>query len=347
MKLGRISAPSPDGDQIRLVAVEPEQNRVIDLARAYAVAQQTKSATPEASRRLAAALFPSSMAQAISAGPVFLDSAHWAVEHAGDDAAVSIEQVSWVAAVDPPVIRDGLTFPEHMQHFSEKVGGGPPNPQLFKTPGYFKGSTGVVYGHDQEIPYPGFSGFVDYELEMGLIVGAPGRNLTPQEAVTRLFGVTIFNDFSARDIQGAEMGMGMGPQKCKDFAYGIGPWITTIDELPPIDSLVGTVRVNGQEWATTSSDGMIYSPEELLAYVSIGDNLQPGDLIGSGTLPNGSGLELDKRLSPGDVLELELTGVGVLRNRMSATVDTAPWWPEPRPYPFATVGAETGAGHDQ
>ena len=250
------------------------------------------------------------MAQAISAGPVFLDSAHWAVEHAGDDAAVSIEQVSWVAAVDPPVIRDGLTFPEHMQHFSEKVGGGPPNPQLFKTPGYFKGSTGVVYGHDQEIPYPGFSEFVDYELEMGLIVGAPGRNLTPQEAVTRLFGVTIFNDFSARDIQGAEMGMGMGPQKCKDFAYGIGPWITTIDELPPIDSLVGTVRVNGQEWATTSSDGMIYSPEELLAYVSIGDNLQPGDLIGSGTLPNGSGLELDKRLSPGDVLELELTDLG-------------------------------------
>jgi 2-keto-4-pentenoate hydratase/2-oxohepta-3-ene-1,7-dioic acid hydratase in catechol pathway len=337
MKLGRISTPSPDGDQVRLVAVQPDRDRVVDLARAYALAREAQRATPEAARRLAAAHFPASMAAAIGAGPAFLDAAQWAVDQAADDASRPIDEVTWVAAVDPPVIRDCLTFPLHMKQFHEKVGGGLPNPQLFKTPGYFKGSTGVVYGHEQEVPYPAYSEFVDYELEIGLIVGAPGRNLTPDEAGARLFGVTIFNDFSARDVQGAEMGMGMGPQKCKDYAYGIGPWITTIDEVPSIGSLTGTVTVNGEEWSRTSAEGMIFSPAELLAYVSINDNLQPGDLIGSGTLPNGSALELDKRLRPGDVVELGLSGVGVLRNRLSAEPDKAPWWPEPRPYPFATA----------
>lgn len=84
------------------------------------------------------------------------------------------------------------------------------------------------------------------------------------------------------------MGMGMGPQKCKDYAYGIGPWITTVDELPSTEGLKGVVRVNGEVWSETRAEGMIYTPEEMLAYVSIGDNLQPGDLIGSGTLPYGS-----------------------------------------------------------
>ncbi|WP_326672454.1 fumarylacetoacetate hydrolase family protein [Streptomyces canus] len=336
MKLGRISVPSPDGDQIRIVAVRPDEGRVIDLARAYALGRQAEGATPDAARRLAAAHFPSSMAAAIAAGPAFLDAAHRAVDGAADDASLPIEGLSWVAAVDPPVIRDGLTFPAHMKGFHDRVGGGLPNPQLFKTPGYFKGSTGVVYGHDEEIPYPSYSEYVDYELEMGLIVGAAGSNLTPDGARAHLFGVTIFNDFSARDIQGYEMAMSMGPQKCKDYAYGIGPWITTVDELPSTDGLKGVVRVNGEVWSETTAEGMIYTPEEMLAYVSINDRLQPGDLIGSGTLPNGSGLELDRRLSLGDVIELELEGVGVLRNRLSAEPDKAPWWPEPRPYPFGT-----------
>uniref|UniRef100_UPI000592D5B5 fumarylacetoacetate hydrolase family protein n=1 Tax=Nocardia vinacea TaxID=96468 RepID=UPI000592D5B5 len=306
MKLSRISRSTPDGDQTRLVAVEPDRDRVVDLASAYRIGRQRGSASSAAAQRLAAAYFPSSMAAAIAAGPVFLEAAHWAVDQAGDDASLPIGEVDWQPAVDPPVIRDGLTFPLHMKQFHEKVGGGLPNPQLFETPGYFKGSTGVVYGHDQEVPYPSYSEFVDYELEIGLIVGGYGSNLTPDEAQAKLFGLTIFNDFSARDVQGSEMGMGMGPQKCKDFAYGIGPWITTIDEIQDFDAITGSVRVNGEEWTSTKAEGMIYTPAEMLAYVSIGDNLQPGDLIGSGTLPNGSGLEIDKKLRPGDVVELEI-----------------------------------------
>jgi 2-keto-4-pentenoate hydratase/2-oxohepta-3-ene-1,7-dioic acid hydratase in catechol pathway len=225
-----------------------------------------------------------------------------------------------------------------MQHFSAKVGGGLPNPQIFKTPPYFKGSTGVVVGHDAEIAYPSFTDFLDYELEIGVVVGGTGHNLTPEEARDRVFGYTIFNDFSARDLQGAEMGMGMGPQKCKDFAYGIGPWIVTADELPPLAQLSGSVRVNGELWSTCSADGGIFPPAELLAWVSLGDNLQPGDLVGLGTLGNGSGLEIDRRLSPGDVLELQLDGIGVLRNRIGAR-EPAGWWPQEKPYPFAAAQA--------
>lgn len=335
MKLGRIIRPTPDGDQARLVAVLPDEGRVVDLARAHSLARRRRGATPAAAARIAAALFPSSMAAAIGAGPVFLDEAAAAVaDTASADASLPIADVSWIAAVDPPMIRDSLTYPLHMKQFHERVGG-EPNPQHFKTPGFFKGSTGVVYGHDEEIPYPAYTEQLDYELEMGYVVGSAGRNLTPEEGQAALFGLTIFNDFSARDVQGREMGMGMGPQKCKDFAYGIGPWITTVDELPPIDQLTGSVRVNGEQWSTCVAEGAVWSAAELLAYVSISDNLQPGDIIGSGTLGNGSGLELDRFLAPGDVLELELSGVGVLRSRFSTEPEKAPWWPDERPYPFS------------
>lgn len=333
MKFGRISVDTPDGQQARIVAVQPESDRVVDLARAFALVQCRRGATPEAASRVARALFPSSMAAALAAGPALREAAELALG-AADDASSPIGAVTWAAAVDPPVIRDSLTFPLHMLHFGEKVGGSLPNPQIFKTPPYFKGSTGVVYGHDAEVPFPSYTGFLDYELEIGLVVGGTGRNLTPEQAEDRLFGYTIFNDFSARDLQAAEMGMGMGPQKCKDFAYGIGPWIVTRDEVPDLGKLSGSIRVNGELWSTCTAGGAIYSPAELIAWVSLADNLQPGDLIGMGTLGNGSGLEIDRRLSPGDVLELQLDSVGVLRTRIGA-VETAPWRPQEKPYPFA------------
>jgi 2-keto-4-pentenoate hydratase/2-oxohepta-3-ene-1,7-dioic acid hydratase in catechol pathway len=337
VKFGRIQIATPDGDQSRIVAVQPDRGAVVDLGRAYALTLLRRGATAEAAARVARAVFPSSMADALAAGPAFRDAADQAMD-AADDAMTPIGELTWAAAVDPPVIRDGLTFPLHMQHFSEKVGGGLPNPQIFKTPPYFKGSTGVVFGHDAEVPYPSFTDFLDYELEIGVVVGGTGHNLTPDEARDRVFGYTIFNDFSARDLQAAEMGMGMGPQKCKDFAYGIGPWIVTADELAPLAQLSGSVRVNGELWSSCSADGGIFAPDELLAWVSLGDNLQPGDLVGLGTLGNGSGLEIDRRLSPGDVLELQLDGVGVLRNRIGAR-EAAGWWPQEKPYPVTATSA--------
>jgi 2-keto-4-pentenoate hydratase/2-oxohepta-3-ene-1,7-dioic acid hydratase in catechol pathway len=127
--------------------------------------------------------------------------------------------------------------------------------------------------------------------------------------------VTIYNDFSARDIQSREMKLMLGPAKGKDFNTALGPWITTVDELDIAD-LTMLARINGDEWSRGNSGTMMWEPGEIVAYCSYGENLLPGDVVGSGTVGGGCGLELDKRLQPGDVVELEISGVGVLRNRM-------------------------------
>jgi 2-keto-4-pentenoate hydratase/2-oxohepta-3-ene-1,7-dioic acid hydratase in catechol pathway len=235
MKLGRISVPTPDGDQARIVAVTNNDTTVVDLAAAYARVLRGRGASADGALRLARALFPSSMSAAIAAGDAFLDAAHAALSRA-DDASTSVADATWIAAVDSPMIRDGLTYPTHMQNFLEKVGN-KPDPQAFKTPPFFKGSVSRIYGTGEELPYPHYTEFLDWEFEIGIIVGRHGHNLTADEATKSIFGYTIFNDWSARDVQPREMAMGMGPQKSKDFAFGVGPWIVTAYELAEVDGL--------------------------------------------------------------------------------------------------------------
>ena len=333
MKLGRIAVPTPDGEQIRVVAVEPEADRVIDLARAHALTLQRKGATADRAREVAQTIFPGSLSRGISAGEAFLDLAHTALS-AADDASLPLDNVDWRAAVDPPVIRDGLTFGTHIENYFKNVVHSKPVRAVYERPGFFKGSTATVYGNNQVIPYPNISEKLDYELEIGYIVGKPGRNLTPDESMDHVFGITIFNDWSLRDVQALEGPIGMGAQHSKDFAYGIGPWITTMDEISSIEGLKGQVRVNGDVWSDTRVENFVYPPAELVAYVSIFYGLQPGDLIGSGTMGFGAGVELDRFLTPGDVVELELECVGTLRNPVADHKETPPWWPAPRPYPF-------------
>jgi 2-keto-4-pentenoate hydratase/2-oxohepta-3-ene-1,7-dioic acid hydratase in catechol pathway len=332
MKLGRIAVPTPDGEQIRVVAAQPDFSRVVDLARAYSLALQKSGATPHRARELASSAFPSSLSAGIAGGVRFLDDAHAALG-AADDASTPIDDVSWRAAVDPPVIRDGLTFGTHIENYFRNVVHSKPVREIYNRPGFFKGSTATVYGHDEVIPYPNISSKLDYELEIGYIVGKAGRNLTPDEALGHIFGITIFNDWSLRDVQAIEGPIGMGAQHSKDFAYGIGPWVTTIDEISSIEGLRGQVRVNGEVRSDTKVENFVYTPEELVAYVSIFDGLQAGDLIGSGTMGFGAGVEINRFLEPGDLVELDLESVGTLRNRVAAEKEIPPWWPEPRPYP--------------
>ena len=202
----------------------------------------------------------------------------------------------------------------------------------------------MVYGHDEEIPYPSFAQQIDYELELGFVVGGAGRNLDPEQAERLLFGLTIFNDFSARDIQAREMGLGMGPQKCKDFAYGIGPWITTIGDpaLPPAGSaqrkrprerrVLGDRRHRGNDLFAGGAHRIRVGRRR----GATGRHHRLGHQFG-----NGSALELGRHLRPGDVVELEVEGVGVLRNRFSSEPEPYPWWPEPRPNPFEAEAAPT------
>lgn len=328
MKIGRIAVDGPDGSVARLVLVLPEDGRVIDLKRASTQALVRGGATTEAALRLSEALFPGSMSAAIALGDRFLAACRNADAQRPDEASLAIDTVQWLPAADPPVVRDGLTFIGHIKGFHEKMGKEPPA-ALLEVPGYFKGNPSTVFGHEAEIPWPGFVQHMDYELELGWVIGRRGQNLTPDNARQHLFGVTIFNDFSARDRQGVEMPIGMGPQKCKDFAYGIGPWITTLDEFADLGALDMQVRVNGEVWGKGTSGNTLWSVDELIAYVSLGEWIQPGDVIGSGTMGGGSALELGRMLQPGDVVELEVGGVGVLRNRMGQPEPT-PWWPAQR-----------------
>lgn len=328
MKLGRFLVEGLDGPVHRICMVLPEQNRVVDLRAAEALRLQAQGATREAALRYASVVFPESMSAAIALGQQFLETAAEAAEKYGDDASLSMDGLHWGAAADPSVVRDGLTFIKHIRQFHERMNI-TPTPALLDVPGYFKGSPWTVIGHEAEVPWPARAERMDYELEIGWVIGRRAHNITPDVARSHLFGVTIFNDFSARDLQANEFAIGMGPTKSKDFAYGIGPWITTIDEFPRLDNIRMAVRVNGETWGEGDTAEMLWSPEELIAYVSLGDHAQPGDVIGSGTMGNGSALELGRSLNPGDVVELEVSGVGVLRNRMGQR-EQGTWWPARR-----------------
>ena len=118
-------------------------------------------------------------------------------------------------------------------------------------PIYFKGNPLTLIAHEQEVPWPDYTQCMDYELELGFVIGRAGKDLAPEQAKSYLFGVTILNDFSARDIQVHEMQGMLLASKGKDFATALGPWITTTDELD-VHRIMMVARVNGEEWSRGS-----------------------------------------------------------------------------------------------
>lgn len=328
MKLGRILRESFEGGIPRLVVAQPEQKRVIDLVTAEYRRLLGERATADAARRLANALFPSSMTAAIESGPLFLAAAQRSVASLQDERAIlPMEGVTWLSPIDPPLMRDCLVFETHLRNSFLKILGKVPE-QYYEMPLYYKGNPLTLIGHEQELRWPDYTRNLDYELELGFVIGHAGKDLTPEQAKAHLFGVTIFNDFSARDIQANEMQGLLGPAKGKDFATALGPWITTIDELD-VNNLTMIARVNGEEWSRGSSATMMWQIEEIIAYISKSEGVQAGELIGSGTVGFGCGLELGKQLKPGDVVELEVEGIGVLRNRVGTPAPTG-WIPQKR-----------------
>jgi 2-keto-4-pentenoate hydratase/2-oxohepta-3-ene-1,7-dioic acid hydratase in catechol pathway len=287
---------------------------VVDLAVAERLRLQAQGAREDAARRVALATFPGSLSQAIATGPEFLERARVAMNSAGGEARIALDACRWLSAVDPLVMRDCMAFEQHMRNATAKVGISIPD-LFYELPAYYKGSPEGLVGHDSPVRWPSYTQWMDYELELGFVVGGQGSNLTPEEAAKLIFGVTIYNDFSARDIQSTEMRLQLGPAKGKDFNTAVGPWVTTIDELD-LGNLTMIARVNDEEWSRGNSGTIMWQPAEIVAYCSWGENLEPGDVIGSGTVGNGCGLELDRKLQPGDIVELEVSGIGVLRNQL-------------------------------
>jgi fumarylacetoacetate (FAA) hydrolase len=207
----------------------------------------------------------------------------------------------------PPSIRDFMAFEEHVRGARAVTGRGPVPEAWYEAPRFYFSNPAAVYRDGDDVPAPRDSTALDYELELACVIGSDGR---PE-------GFTIMNDWSARDLQAREMQVGLGPAKGKDFATSLGPVLVSMDELPGDLSMRAVARVNGEVRTESSTGGMYFTWEELLDAAARGTpGLVPGDVIGSGTVGGGCILEHgDGRwLSAGDVVELEIEGIGVLRN---------------------------------
>jgi len=218
------------------------------------------------------------------------------------------------APLRPRSLRDFLAFEGHLRNAFKNLGRQIP-PEWYDVPAYYKGLPDTVIGPDEEVPWPSYTEQLDHELELAAVIGRQGKDIPQERALEHVFGYTLWNDLSARDTQRRELPVGMGPAKAKDWdgSNVLGPCIATPDELD-VDDLRLTVRVNGERWGGDTTANMHHSFAAMIAYASRDLTLRPGEVLGSGTAATGSGLELDRWLRPGDVVELVADGIGVLRN---------------------------------
>lgn len=215
----------------------------------------------------------------------------------------------------PSSIRDFYAFEQHVKKGFEKRGE-PMPPEWYEIPVYYKSGHWSVIGSDEDVQWPSFTEQFDYELELAAVIGKQGRNITEDNAREYIAGFTIMNDFSARDMQRKEMKVRLGPAKGKDFATAFGPVIVTLDEIGDPYNLRMTAKINGKLWSEGNSGSIYHKFERMIAFASLDETLYPGDIIGSGTVGTGCGLELDRWVKPGDLMELEIEKIGQLRNRV-------------------------------
>ncbi|WP_436643066.1 fumarylacetoacetate hydrolase family protein [Microbaculum sp. FT89] len=270
-----------------------------------------------------------SMRALLEAGPKALEAARAAGERETD--LVVLSDVRLLAPLPRPAqMRDALVFEKHLRQAraNRYIFGLAPErvspdeiavPSVwYEQPIYYKCNRFAVSGPEDEIRWPKGETRLDYELEIAAVIGTGGRDISRADAKKHIAGYMIFNDFSARDFQFSEIQAGLGPAKGKDFdtANALGPWLVTPDEVDPADGLEMTARVNGEVWSRGRSDEMQHDFARIVEHVSKNETLHPGEVIGSGTVGNGCGLEHGRFLSAGDVVELEIEGLGLLRNRI-------------------------------
>ena len=216
---------------------------------------------------------------------------------------------------NPTSMRDFYAFEDHVKKGFEKRGEAMPA-EWYEMPVYYKGGHQSIIGPDHDVAWPSFTNKFDYELELAIVIGREGHNIKADRAGDHIAGYTVMNDFSARDIQRKEMKVRLGPAKGKDWCTAIGPVLVTSDEIADPYSLKMTARVNGELWSEGNSSALYWKFEQMLEFLSKDDSIYPGDLIGSGTVGTGCGLELDRWVQPGDIIELEIEKIGILRNKV-------------------------------
>lgn len=309
----------------------------VDLHSA-AIAYFSASLNVNAARRQAEAAIPPDMIGFLEGGSASRECAGGVLAYVGerlkteqrplgpDGQRLTFDEaeVRWLAPVPrPPMIRDGVLLRDHYRSGMERINGGLARgadvPAASRSMAvYWKPSRAAVAGHEEPIRWPKYSEKLDYEFELGLYIGKRGKDISPERALDYVAGYTVFNDIGLRDIQPAEMSLRLGPTKSKDFETSkvMGPCLVTTDEVPDADNLRLVVRVNGEVWFDGRMSGWSFTLPELVAYVSRDETLEVGDFFGSGPPGNSVGFEIDRWVKPGDVMECEIEGVGILRNRI-------------------------------
>jgi 2-keto-4-pentenoate hydratase/2-oxohepta-3-ene-1,7-dioic acid hydratase in catechol pathway len=273
-----------------------------------------------------------SMQALIDGGAAALNDARRIVAEATE--TIDPLSIQWLSPLPrPPQLRDFLVFEEHMRMAGwqgaklRESWGGPPAPPKpmpvppiwFEQPIYYKGNRFAVTASGT-ISWPPGSNVIDYELELACVIGRGGRDIEAAKAGAHIFGFTVFNDLTARDWQFREMQGPLGPAKGKDFdgANVLGPVIVTADEVGEAPALAMRAFVNGELWSQGNSGTMHWSWGQIIEHVSRSETLHPGEVLGSGTVGGGCGLELGRFLAHEDVIALEIEGIGRIETRIDA-----------------------------
>lgn len=288
--------------------------RVIDLAAAQPALAPDRGA------------LPTSLLGLLEAGDEAWETARRVVAAADDrDGPPWVVQAPvWLPPVPrPPSFLDFYAFEEHVRNARARRGLEVP-PEWYRYPAYYNSNPHTLLGDMETVSFPAGETKMDYELELGVILRRGGQFLTEREAVECIAGYTIVNDWSARALQREVMAIGLGPAPAKDFGTSVGPVLLTPDEIPPDRYLASghpdltmIARVNGEEWSRGRSGAAHFTFPQMIAFASRFRTLYPGDLIGSGTVGTGCGLEQDRFLRIGDRVDLEVEFIGTLRGMVN------------------------------
>jgi 2-keto-4-pentenoate hydratase/2-oxohepta-3-ene-1,7-dioic acid hydratase in catechol pathway len=319
---GVVAAPSPSDDDAT----------IIDLASALAwTLIERERASVRAAIDYATATMPASTVAMLGTWQRSKAQieALLAEPPAGSDELTQIESplgpVAWrrsdvalLAPVDrPPSIRDFFAFETHMKNALRNLGLEVP-PAWYEAPSHYVTRSASVFGPDEQAVWPHYTERLDFELEFGIVIGMRVKNVPVDEAWDHIAGFTIFNDLSCRDVQRREMATHVGPAKTKGFdgGTGLGPYLVTADEFTRPFDVEMRAFVNGDLWSKGQSGTIYWSVEQLVAHAAAGETLLPGDVLGSGTVGTGAGIEIDRWIAPGDTIRLEIEGIGALESRI-------------------------------
>lgn len=259
----------------------------------------------------------------IEEGDYGLEQARGLLRRSDKRALIKVADAIFLPPIMPVQYRDCLVFEDHLKNSfaaaAKLTGREFDIPRVwYNQPLYYKGNRMSFVGHGADVIWPEYAEHLDIELELAVIIGKQGKDISVTDAPAHIFGYTILNDISARDAQMREMPGQLGPAKGKDFDTGniLGPYILTADEVAHPVALDMQARVNGQHWGGGNSREMHHDFAAIISHISASETLYPGEVIGSGTIGTGSGFEAGKRLAPGDRFELSIENIGSLANRI-------------------------------